>query len=510
MIRTNLDSDYRIGVVGAGTMGRGIAQVAAQGGFDVVLMDAKAGVADTARDFIGKMLGRAVEKGRLDAGDRDAALARISLGDDIASLAGCHLVIEAAIENLEIKQQLFRDLEATCGPDAILASNTSALPIAAIGAQCGERGRIAGMHFMNPVPLMKLVEIIHTPLTDPQVTGVLTAIAERMGKTPVQVKDGPAFLVGNCARAFYTEALRFTHESIASPAVVDRIVRDAGGFRMGPFEVMDLVGLDVNYPATRSLFEDSFHDPRYRPTPEYRLLTEAGMLGRKSGHGFYSYDAEGKPVVEEASPPGGSPPGSIWLWAADPAARERLAGLAEAAGVQIDPGERPAGGTPALVAPIGEDASSVAARLGLDPAHTVAVDMLYGWESHRTVMAPPGANAASVEAVMALLATAGVPVSRINDSPGFILPRLQAAITNLGCDLCQQGIATPEDLDRGMRLGFNFPEGPLAAGDRLGPKTMLRVVEALYGFYCDDRYRPSPWLRRRGMLGLPLTTPDRA
>lgn len=507
MFRIQSDSDYVIGVVGGGVMGRGIVQVAATGGFSVRLVDVQQGVAEEAMGFIAKMLGRAVEKGKISAQERDLAVNRISVADDLQELAGCDLVIEAVVEKLEVKRKLFLDLELICGGDTILVSNTSALPIASIAANCNDKSRVAGMHFMNPVPLMKLVEVIYTPLTDPQVMDVLMAIGTQMGKTPIRVKDGPAFLAGNCARAFYTEALRFSHESIASPSTIDRLARDAGNYRMGPFQVMDLVGLDVNYPATQSLFEDYSYEPRYRPTPEVRLLLEAGLLGRKSGRGFYRYDSEGQPILEDESVQNGDLPSKVWLWGYNPSAHQMLEAIATAAGVVIEKGNYPEG-VLAIVAPLGEDASTTAARLDLDPARTIAVDVLYGWDTHRTLMAPPGAEPAAISQAIALFSSGGIKVSRVNDSPGFILPRLQAAITNLGCDLCQQGIATPEDLDLGMRLGFNFPEGPLEAGDRLGSGVMLRLVEALYNFYGDDRYRPSPWLRRRGQLKLSLMTPE--
>ncbi len=505
----SLDGNYRVGVVGAGTMGRGIAQVAAEAGFQVCLMDAKAGVADSGKGFIAKLLDRAVEKGKLTQENRDATLSRIVTADQVDAFAGCDLVIEAAIENIEIKRELFQRLEDICGPNAVLVSNTSAIPIAAIAAKCKDRSRIAGMHFMNPVPLMKLVEVISTPLTAAAVTEHIFAVGERMGKKPIRVNDGPAFLVGNCARGFYTEALRFVQESIAPPAVVDRIVREAGNFRMGPFEVMDLVGLDVNYPATRSLFEDTFFDPRYRLTPQYRLLVEAGMLGRKTSGGFYAYDQDKNAIVSAPEVAAGGLPKEVWVWGHSSAARQMLVQAAESAGVKVQTSERPASGVLALVAPIGDDASTTAAQLGLDPKNLVAVDTLYGWDKHRTVMAPPGASSAQIAHAIALLSTGGVAVSRINDSPGFVMPRIQAAITNLACDLCQQGVSSPADLDLGMRLGFNFPEGPLEAASRLGTGVMLKLVQGLYDFYADDRYRPSPWLRRREMLGLALNTPER-
>ena len=498
-----------VGLVGAGTMGRGIAQVCAQAGFEVKLFDALPQVAEQSKASIEKALLKLIEKGRLTDDDRQAILGRIHPCEALDNLFQCDLVIEAAIENLEIKRQLFKSLDEGCKEQTILVSNTSAIPISSIAALTTHRLRIAGLHFMNPVPLMKLVEVIQTPVTSASVVQSLLAFSAAIGKTPILVKDGPGFLVGNCARAFYTEALRLLKECIASPALIDRIIREAGGYRMGPFEVIDLVGLDVNYPSSKALFEDSFFEPRYQLTSGYKLLVEAGFLGRKTGMGFYRYE-DGQAVIEPVSVPEAQMntglPRSAWLWAEKSSGLEVLTSLAKKAGVVVL--KEPSPGVLCLVAPIGRDTVSVVKQLGIDPGSTVAVDTLYGWSSHRTFMACPGVRPEPLAHARALLASDGVVASQIHDSPGFIMQRFQAVITNLACDLMQQGLASADALNQGMKLGFNFPQGPLEAGDALGSETVLTIVQALYDFYEEDRYRPSPWLKRRGRLGLSLTTPD--
>lgn len=499
-----------VGVVGAGTMGRGIAQVCAQAGFQVSLFDALPQVPKQSKAAIQKALLKLIEKGKLSETDCKATLDRINPCQSLENLFHCDLVIEAAIEDLEVKRELFKRLDEACANNTILVSNTSAIPISSIAARTEHRHRIAGLHFMNPVPLMKLVEVIQTPVTSDGVIERLLDFSKAIGKTPILVKDGPGFLVGNCARAFYTEALRLLKECIASPAVIDRIIREAGGYRMGPFEVIDLVGLDVNYPSSKALFEDSFFEPRYQLTSGYKLLVEAGFLGRKTGMGFYRYQ-EGQTVgqaveTHEQAASSASLPKSAWLWAEKSAGLEMLTSLAKKAGVVVL--KEPSPGALCLVAPIGRDTVSVVKQLGIDPGNTVAVDTLYGWSSHRTYMACPGVRPEPLACAKSLLQSDGVAASQINDSPGFIMQRFQAVITNLACDLMQQGLASADALNQGMKLGFNFPQGPLEAGDALGSETVLTIVQALYSFYEEDRYRPSPWLKRRGRLGLSLTTPD--
>jgi len=510
MANRTIGDGFTIGILGAGAMGRGIAQVAALGGLSVVLVDGQDGVAEEARAFVKNMLGRAVEKNRLEQNDADKAMTLIGTGNRIENLKNCDIVIEAIIEDIEIKKETFKRLEELCGSETILASNTSALPISVIGSACEHRGRIAGMHFFNPVPLMKLVEIIHTPFTDPDVIELLCEVAKRMTRTPVRVKDNPGFLAGNTGRAFFTEALRIHQEQIAPPADIDRIAREAGGFRMGPFELIDLIGMDVNYPATLSMFHDFFSEPRYRPSPDYRLLFESKTLGRKTGQGFYRYGDDKKPIIEPEPNTPEKLPEAVWVWGHDKTAKKKLADLAKNAGVKVEAGKNPGKGTLALIAPLADDATTTALKLGIDPARTVAVDTVFGWDARRTAMAPPGADTAIVDQALALLASDGVKVTRVNDSPGFVMPRIQAVMTNLSCENCQLGVATPDDLDTAMKLGFNYPEGPLEAGDRLGGETILSLIESLYSFYGDGRYRTSPWLKRRAQLGISLKTSERS
>lgn len=286
-----------IGVVGAGAMGAGIAQVAAVHGHPVVLADAMAGAVDKARAGHAKAIAREVEKGRLTREAADAVLARITYvhgvtEDALAAFAPCAMVIEAIIERLDAKQQLLQTLERIVAPQAILASNTSSLSIAALAGSCSNKSRVVGVHFFNPAPVMPLVEIIPAITSASSVVEQATAYAKRWKKVTVLAADTPGFIVNRVARPFYGESLRMLDESVADCATIDWALRTVGGFRMGPFELMDFIGLDINFAVTRSVFEGMYHDPRYRPSHRQQRLTEAGWLGRKTGRGFYDY-AEG-------------------------------------------------------------------------------------------------------------------------------------------------------------------------------------------------------------------------
>jgi 3-hydroxybutyryl-CoA dehydrogenase len=296
-----------IGVVGAGAMGAGIAQVSAVAGHPVLLADASAAAIERARTGHQKALAREVEKGRLSATDAAAVLARLTyvVGADASALAPfsqCALVIEAIIEDLAIKRTLFATLEAIVAPDAVLASNTSSLSIAALAGAVRHGARVLGVHFFNPAPVMPLVEIIPALGTDAALAADVRALVDAWGKVTVLASDTPGFIVNRIARPFYGEALRIRDEQLADCATIDWALRDLGGFRMGPFELMDFIGNDVNYAVTCSVFEAMSYDARYRPSITQRRLVEAGWLGRKSGRGYYDY-AEGatrpKPVRDE-------------------------------------------------------------------------------------------------------------------------------------------------------------------------------------------------------------------
>ncbi len=498
-------SDLRLGIVGSGVMGRGIAQVAAVAGLEVRLHDARAGAVAEARGFIERMLRRQVEKGRMAPEAATAALGRIREARTLADFAGTHLVIEAIVEELEAKRTLFRDLEAVVGEDCVLATNTSSLAVTAIAAACRRPERVAGFHFFNPVPLMRLVEVVGGVLTDSRVLEALEGLARRFGHEPVRVADMPGFLVNHAGRGYPTEALALLGEGVADVATLDAILREGAGFRMGPFELLDLTGLDVSHPVMESIYHQFYEEPRFRPSPlTHRRLT-AGLLGRKTGRGFYAYE-DGAPVrPPRPAPPAVRPP-SVWI-APGPAA-SRLAQLVQAAGVRLERDVKPSPEALILVTPIGQDCTGEALALGVDPGRTVAVDPLFGLDSHRTLMVNPATRTDYRDMALGLLGADGVPASVIRDSAGFVCQRVVATIINIGCEIAQRRIAAPEAIDRAVQLGLGYPHGPLAWGDVLGPKVVVAILDALLARTGDPRYRASLWLRRRAELDLPLRLPD--
>ena len=493
-------ADLVAGVAGSGTMGRGIVQVLAQCGARTVVFDAQAGAAQKAKDAIVQTLGKLAERGKLERSAVEATAGRIEIAGSLEAFAPCQLVVEAIVEDLQAKRELFAELETIVGADCVLASNTSSLSVTAMAAACKRPQRVAGYHFFNPVPVMKVVEVVAGELTEPWVTEALVALARRFGHTPVRCKDTPGFVVNHAGRAYVPEALRILAEGIADFATIDRILVDAAGFRLGPFGLMDLVGLDVAHTVMKSLYQQYFEEPKYRPSFLCEPRVAAGLLGRKSGRGWYVYGKDGAaPPVAEPDRPTAKKPDSVW---AVPELKELLAKL------EVRVLARPESNTVCLVAPIGKDATSTALELGLDPRRTVAVDPLFGFAKRRTLMTTPVTDTQAKEAAHALLASDGVPVSLIKDSTGFVAQRVVAHIVNVGCDIAQLRIAAPEELDQAVVLGLSYPRGPLAMGDAVGPARILAVLEAMSDFYQEPRYRPSPWLKRRAHLGVSLLTTE--
>lgn len=498
-----------VGILGTGAMGRGIAQIAAQAGRTVVLVDAADGAAEKAKAFVAGMFDRAVEKGRMSRDDADAAAGRLTIGAGIADFAGCDLVVEAIVEDLEVKKRVFRDLEGAVAPGCILATNTSSLPVTAIAAAVDRPERVAGYHFFNPVPLMKVVEVIAGARTDPAVCDALAALADEMGHYPARVTDAPGFLINHAGRGYTTEGLAVLAERVADAPAIDAIMREAAGFPLGPFELLDLTGVDVSDPVMRSIYHQFYEEPRFRPQPETATRLAAGLFGRKSGEGFYRYPDGKKEAVAEPAVTA-KPPPVIWVHAERAEDGAALLAALEKTGVAVETKDAPSDEALALLLLYGEDVSSAVTRLGLAPDRVVGIDPLLGFEKRVTVMGCPATDTAAVEEARALFAAAGLPATAIADSNGFVAQRILAMVVNTACEIAQKGIADPADIDQAVRRGLGYPTGPLTWGDQLGADRVLTILTAIHAATGDPRYRPGLWLRRRVQLGLPLTAPARA
>ncbi|MBF8268745.1 MAG: dcaH [Gammaproteobacteria bacterium] len=493
-----------MGIIGAGVMGRGVAQIAASAGIQVLLYDVNAVATSEAVQFINGMFDRAVEKGRMSGADAAMSKANIKTTSSLAGFADADLVIEAILEKLEVKQPLFKELEGIVSNDCVLATNTSSLSVTSVANAVNKQGRVAGCHFFNPVPLMKLVEVIGGTRTDPAILDQLCAFVSRIGHTPVLVADSPGFLVNHFGRGLNTEGLRVLYEKIAEPEVIDAVVRDCIGLRMGPFELMDLTALDVTYPVSEQIYEQFYHEPRLRPTPTLKQRYIAGLLGRKVGAGFYTYVDGNKVIPPEPAVPDVVPDRKFWVSKKVPALAAKLIALLRDAGMALDDHERPQSGSIAVITPLGLDATTATLREGLDPASTVAVDMLLNIDKRITLMGSPKTGPGIINATWSALAKSGRAVSVIKDSTGFIAQRIIANIINTACEIAQSGIATPQAIDTSARLGLGYPAGPLAMGDAIGPAIILEILRNMLDQTGDPRYRPSPWLRRRAELGLSL------
>jgi len=492
-------------VIGAGTMGRGIAQTLAVAGYQVLLFDRNEAAARDAVAFVGTMLDRAAGKGQMSAEAATAAGARITVAASPADLAPAAILIEAIAESLDAKQALFAELEGIVGPQAVLATNTSSLSVSAIAAGVEDPGRVVGLHFFNPVPLMKIVEVIPGLRTHERATRAALDVAEAIGYRAILCRDAPGFLINHAGRGLTTEGCRIVQETIATEVDVDRVMREAAGFRMGPFELLDLTGLDVSLPVLRLIYDQFYQEPRYRPGVHLAARVAAGLNGRKSGEGFYRY-ANGQRIdPPEPEPPAGPLP-KLWV---PPQMRDDLSGLLGACsdrGVVVDDDPSPPAEGVLLVAPWGWDATTTAQRLELDARRVMAVDPLTVDRARVTIMSTPLTDTAVRDGLHHALHAAGRRVTVIADSPGFIAQRVLATIVNIGCEIAQMEIAAPRDIDDGVRIGLGYPDGPLALGDRIGAGRVLAILEAMQTLYGDPRYRPSIWLRRCVTLGVPLSS----
>jgi 3-hydroxybutyryl-CoA dehydrogenase len=503
----------QIGIVGTGAMGRGIAQISAQAGAQVFMFDMAAQAAVAARDALGHTWDKLLEKGKLSSENVAKYKSLLLPCAQLEDLKNCDLVIEAIVEKLEMKQTLFKQLESIVSQSCVLATNTSSLSVTAIAAALSKPERFVGYHFFNPVPLMKVVEVIPGLKTQAAVSEQLMQLSRQMGHTPVMASDTPGFIVNHAGRGYGTEALRIVGEAVADFATIDMVLKDQVGFKLGPFELMDLTGLDVSHPVMESVYRQYYDEPRYRPSVITAQRLAGGVLGRKTKAGFYDYSEEkqGLAPVKYSSLATNSiathqlQDTPVWV---SPNATRRvpLLELLHKLGAKIETGKSPSLHALTIVAPLGWDVTTVAVFERYDPARTVGIDMLIddAVTKRRVIMGNPAVRPDMLAFAAALFSQDGKPVSTIRDSAGFVTQRVVASIVNIASDMCQQNICTPQDLDTAVQLGLGYPTGPLAMGNAVGAASVLEVLVNMQTVYGDPRYRASPWLRRRGALGLSL------
>jgi 3-hydroxybutyryl-CoA dehydrogenase len=459
----------RIGVVGAGTMGWGIAQLGCLGGFETVLHDPMPDALTAGAEKLRAALAKGAERGRWDPAEAEAAAGRLLVAAELAELAGCELIVEAAPERLELKRELFAELERVAGDEAVLATNTSSLSVTAIAAGLERPARVCGMHFFNPPALMKLVEVVAGDATEEPALELVTEVASAMGRTPIRAADAIGFVANRCARPFSLEALRLYGDGISEPEQIDRIVRIGGDYRMGPFELTDLVGVDVNLEVSKSFWEQSFHEPRWQPNPIQAKMVAAGRLGRKAGRGYYEYGDGPHRPDDPAEPP--------------------------AAAIEHD------GPHPVAIEGVGFRAINLA-----PPALELSGPLDVGF-----VAIPDLARARVVEIVRGprttpeALTAAGQHFTDLGkhvecvlrSAPGLVLGRIVCQLVNEAHFALQQGVAGADDIDTALKLGLNHPRGPFEWCDEIGATTVVATLDALHAELGEERYRVAASLRAR-------------
>lgn len=490
-----------VAVVGSGTMGAGIAQVAAAAGHSVLLYDTRTEAVPLAIQSLRKTFEKLASKGKLSADAAEKAADRLRAATNLDELRSAGIVIEAIVENLDVKRQMFSELERIVDADCVFATNTSSLSIGAIAATLKRPGRLVGMHFFNPAPLMALVEIIGGTATDANLLSAVHATAVAWGKTPVYAKSTPGFIVNRVARPYYGEALLLLAEQVASPATLDAVMREAGGFRMGPFELMDLVGLDIGLAVSQSLFTAYFGDARYRPSFIQQDMVRSGYLGKKSGRGFYQY-GEGAPVMQPETEAPAPKPERVMLpptgRLAD-ALEKRLAGSGVAVNRATSDragGESIVVGDATVAVTDGRTATQCAHELGR--RNFVAVDLAldYMTATRVAIAMADTCDRRAYSSVIGVLQAAGLRVSCLKDVPGLAVMRTVAMLANEAADAVNQGVATASDVDIAMCKGVNYPRGPLNWADDLGLPAIQTALGNLAAHYGGERYRVSPTIRQ--------------
>ncbi|MET7712818.1 3-hydroxyacyl-CoA dehydrogenase [Streptomyces sp. NPDC005407] len=486
---TAIDQSRTVAVVGTGTMGQGIAQVALAAGHPVRLYDAVPGRVGEAADAIGARLDRLVEKGRMGAAERDAARARLHPAANLAELADAALVVEAVLEQLAVKQELFTALEEIVANDCLLATNTSSLSVTAVAGALRHPGRFVGLHFFNPAPLLPLVEVVSGHATDEATATRAWATAAAWGKTPVRCADLPGFIVNRIARPFYAEAFAVYEEHGTDPATIDAVLRESGGFKMGPFELTDLIGQDVNEAVTRSVWESFFHSPKFLPSLAQRRLVESRRLGRKSGHGWFSYAEEAPKPAPHTAEPARAPEYVVVEGDLEPAGE--LIAMIREAGIEVRQKDEDKGTR--LVLPSGGQLVLADGQTSVEFRDVVYFDLALDYRSATRIALSAADNVGdeTLEQATGLFQALGKQVSVIGDVPGMIVARTVAMLGDLALDAVAKGVATKEDIDTAMRLGVNYPLGPLEWNDSLGRDWAWELLGNLHESVPTGRYARS-------------------
>jgi len=504
-----------LGVAGAGTMGAGIAQVACLGGFETYLHDPFPEALERGLDGVRKAIEQGAERGRWRASDAEEAIARLRPAPTLDDLASCDVVIEAAPEKLDVKRELFASLSAVCAPDAVLATNTSSLPVTALATAAERPERVVGMHFFNPVPRMDLLEVVAGVESAPGAIETARDAGERMGKRVIVARDGPGFLANRCARPFGLEALKLLSEGVAGHGAIDRIVRMAGGFRMGPFELADLVGIDVGFEVSKSFWEQSFHEPRWRPSMIQARMVQAGRFGRKAGRGYYDYsESPHRPEDPEPLDVGGE--GLVAVAGEGRIAEDLRDAISDAGYGVLDlesNGDSPeivvdavTGRSPLDVEPVIDDPSVLVLVLCVDGSlaeldaqgGAVGFHALPPFEDSRLVELTRTAETTPRDADRAehFFNSLGKHVEWVGDAPGLVLGRIVCQLVNEAAFAVAEGVGTPADVDTAMRYGYNWPRGPLVWADTIELDHVVATLDALQEELGEERYRTAPLLRR--------------
>ena len=534
-----MDGKQAVLVIGGGTMGQGIALACALAGYRTTISDLPA-MLPRVRAGVDRFFADRVKKGKLSEAEGRATAEALRVEEGLGAAAGADWVIEAIVESLEPKRRLFAELEAVMKSGAMLCSNTSSLSVTAMAAGLRDPGSVIGLHFFNPATVMPLVEVVRTCWTGEERLAAACAFVASLGKRPVVAKDTPGFIVNRVARAFPLESLKIVGEGIARPEQVDRILRLGAGFKMGPFELMDLVGVDVNFAVSQSIFRAYFEEPRFRPSQLQQELVHAGRLGRKTGRGVYAYDegqagaarpapqrpdATSRPVGVAAVAGPGAPEDAARLAAAgvveawDAARVEREGCLDPSARLVLLFADAPADEQRRWLSALGRRCAPEtvvalhAPRLSVSelamayphPGQVVGFGHLEGRlaPGHLVEVAP---GLRTVEGATALVEAffqgQGLETERISDFSGLVARRVLFMLMNEATYALWEGVASREDIDLGMKLGTGYPAGPLEWADAVGLDRVHDGLRSLHEEYGEDRYRPCPLLRKMVAAGL--------